>query len=319
LTGPGLIGSRRRQNSALPSAVRKSGLTANRTARLTSRSLCDRDFQQMLSSVARLQRLLTFRRYRHLAPILRSHGDASKAAGLLVASSAGRLPEFPMELPNKGRLASFGNADPLTGIRPTTEGTEASAAVLQARFGDQRRQPYQSHWLPSDQPDRTSTPFANTLMRRPSNDLLKRFAVRGPIDTKAFGIQAVYSHRAFAPSLPPILAVPLTRVSPPQENDRPIVGSPDFKGHEREQKHLYSPRSGTVTGSYSDLLPQNAPRGRASDVEMQRRQSGRLVLDGSVLGQWVVTHLEQELSRPQAGITGVDPRAAHPRSRLSPF
>jgi hypothetical protein len=44
-----------------------------------------------------------------------------------------------------------------------------------------------------------------------------------------------------------------------------------------------------------------------------------LHLDGSALGRWAVDHLQRTLSRPATGMTGVDPRATIPRSRVSPF
>ena len=67
-----------------------------------------------------------------------------------------------------------------------------------------------------------------------------------------------------------------------------------------------------------DTGPRSSVRNLStSDGRSQR--AGAVVLDGSTLGRWVITHLEQVLSRPQSGMTGVDPRAARPRSRLSPF
>jgi hypothetical protein len=37
------------------------------------------------------------------------------------------------------------------------------------------------------------------------------------------------------------------------------------------------------------------------------------------LGRWAIDHLERTLSKPASGMTGVDPRAMIPRSRVSPF
>ena len=42
-------------------------------------------------------------------------------------------------------------------------------------------------------------------------------------------------------------------------------------------------------------------------------------IDGSALGRWTVQHLERALSKPVTGMTGIDPRAAVPRSRVAPF
>ncbi len=44
-----------------------------------------------------------------------------------------------------------------------------------------------------------------------------------------------------------------------------------------------------------------------------------LHIDGHALGRWTVQHLEKVLGRPSAGMTGVDPRASTPRTRVSPF
>jgi hypothetical protein len=44
-----------------------------------------------------------------------------------------------------------------------------------------------------------------------------------------------------------------------------------------------------------------------------------LHIDGSALGRWTVQHLERALGKPATGMTGVDPRATIPRSRVAPF
>ena len=48
-------------------------------------------------------------------------------------------------------------------------------------------------------------------------------------------------------------------------------------------------------------------------------QTGTLHIDGAALGRWTVQHLERTLGRPSTGMTGVDPRATLPRSRVAPF
>jgi hypothetical protein len=48
-------------------------------------------------------------------------------------------------------------------------------------------------------------------------------------------------------------------------------------------------------------------------------RSFTLHLDGASLGRWTVDHLQRTLSKPASGMTGVDPRAVVPRSRVSPF
>jgi hypothetical protein len=44
-----------------------------------------------------------------------------------------------------------------------------------------------------------------------------------------------------------------------------------------------------------------------------------LHIDGSALGRWTEQHLERALAKPSTGMTGVDPRATVPRSRVAPF
>ena len=48
-------------------------------------------------------------------------------------------------------------------------------------------------------------------------------------------------------------------------------------------------------------------------------QTGMLHIDGTALGRWTVQHLVRTLGRPSTGMTGVDPRATLPRSRVAPF
>jgi hypothetical protein len=50
-----------------------------------------------------------------------------------------------------------------------------------------------------------------------------------------------------------------------------------------------------------------------------RSPAATLHIDGSVLGRWAVQHLERALGRPATGMSGVDPRATTPRSRIAPF
>ncbi len=42
-------------------------------------------------------------------------------------------------------------------------------------------------------------------------------------------------------------------------------------------------------------------------------------IDGAALGRWAVRHLEKTLSKPAVGMTGIDPRATLPRTRVAPF
>jgi hypothetical protein len=44
-----------------------------------------------------------------------------------------------------------------------------------------------------------------------------------------------------------------------------------------------------------------------------------LHIDGSALGRWAIQYLERALGKPTTGMTGIDPRASIPRSRVAPF
>ena len=75
-------------------------------------------------------------------------------------------------------------------------------------------------------------------------------------------------------------------------------------------------RGGDARGpSFSEEASPNekSPSGNASPL------ASTIHIDGAVLGRWAVQHLERTLSRPASGMTGVDPRASIPRSRVSPF
>lgn len=53
--------------------------------------------------------------------------------------------------------------------------------------------------------------------------------------------------------------------------------------------------------------------------ERSKRAVSTLHIDGSALGRWAVQYLERSLGKPTMGMTGVDPRASVPRSRVAPF
>jgi hypothetical protein len=70
-----------------------------------------------------------------------------------------------------------------------------------------------------------------------------------------------------------------------------------------------------------DQSPSSGRNGTADGG--QPRRGGPAVatlhIDGSALGRWAVQHLERALGKPATGMTGVDPRATIPRSRVAPF
>ena len=63
---------------------------------------------------------------------------------------------------------------------------------------------------------------------------------------------------------------------------------------------------------------QHSPAGARNGIP-QGPRTGTLHIDGATLGRWTIQHLERTLGKPSAGMTGVDPRATIPRSRVAPF
>jgi hypothetical protein len=72
--------------------------------------------------------------------------------------------------------------------------------------------------------------------------------------------------------------------------------------------------------SRHDALSSGQSR-TTEDAQLQgsRPAVSTLHIDGSALGRWAVQHLERALGKPATGMTGVDPRATIPRSRVAPF
>ena len=56
-----------------------------------------------------------------------------------------------------------------------------------------------------------------------------------------------------------------------------------------------------------------------SSMHSERQSASILHIDGSALGRWAIQHFERALGKPTAGMTGIDPRATVPRSRVAPF
>jgi hypothetical protein len=72
----------------------------------------------------------------------------------------------------------------------------------------------------------------------------------------------------------------------------------------------------------SPIGRQVEQKGDSGYQPQQRKASSSATtihIDGSVLGRWAIQHLERTLGKPATGMTGVDPRANPPRSRVSPF
>lgn len=83
---------------------------------------------------------------------------------------------------------------------------------------------------------------------------------------------------------------------------------------------LATPPDGPPTGRYAPIAPPPAPEASQSIYSRQdvppsdhgeegaRPQEGRLILDGALLGRWVIDHLTREADRPASGGTAFDPR-----------
>jgi hypothetical protein len=65
--------------------------------------------------------------------------------------------------------------------------------------------------------------------------------------------------------------------------------------------------------------PNGDKLGLESQSSSRPGSGSTLHLDGAALGRWTIDHLGHVLGKPSTGMTGVDPRASIPRSRISPF
>lgn len=106
------------------------------------------------------------------------------------------------------------------------------------------------------------------------------------------------------PWRPPVAGPPTDRL--PQNK---AVGASD---RQAEPDHSLNGEDGFAFGRSNKSVSEDGGVSSAS-------RGFTLHLDGSALGRWTVDHLQRTLSKPAAGMTGVDPRAVVPRSRVSPF
>lgn len=91
-----------------------------------------------------------------------------------------------------------------------------------------------------------------------------------------------------------------------------------FAGQAGSGSAAWDPVSGAMPISPPDGIPDLASS-RDDTPARAKAKPLRLHIDGHALGQWAIEHLTQTLGGPPSGITGIDPRAAPPRSRVSPF
>lgn len=134
------------------------------------------------------------------------------------------------------------------------------------------------------------------------------------------------------------IALPRRETSPPSTSLGPTKAVSDLRQVESRQMETRLPRS---EASWTDIsfapspiyneheaLPfkiESLPPAASDTMNKEGgTQSNKapvvtLHLDGASLGRWAVDHLGRVLSRPAAGMTGVDPRIGIPKSRVSPF
>jgi hypothetical protein len=90
-------------------------------------------------------------------------------------------------------------------------------------------------------------------------------------------------------------------------------GRPRFLPGEQPTWNRGSADQDQSPSSSRDGTPEGGPPQRGKPAV------STLHIDGSALGRWAVQHLERALGKPATGMTGVDPRATIPRSRVAPF
>jgi hypothetical protein len=103
----------------------------------------------------------------------------------------------------------------------------------------------------------------------------------------------------------------LTRADP---RTRAVFGS--------DPHHALSQQSSSaqdITSQYQTSSGDSVGPTRRDQPQQSGPAISTLHIDGSALGRWTVQHLERALGKPSTGMTGVDPRATLPRSRIAPF
>ena len=89
---------------------------------------------------------------------------------------------------------------------------------------------------------------------------------------------------------------------------RGLAASNEYPPIDNASENRYDSPSSDQGGTREGAQPQH-----------NRPAVSTLHIDGSALGRWAVQHLERALGKPATGMTGVDPRATIPRSRVAPF
>ena len=220
-------------------------------------------------------------------------------------------------------IAAIGNREAVPTVRL---GTKATTQRLLRVPPEQRLPPHLA----------TRLVLRETLARpigvRPGADLQKPIARKGPLPVLDSGY--VPSGSARSSALAPLATRSLQGLPNLQRAQarRPDLHQTNDLSHPND---LFQPKD---LSRREGLVPYDSradPKQRAS-ADQETRLTGRdadatsdpprsksaistIHIDGSALGRWTVQHLERALSKPATGITGVDPRAAVPRTRIAPF
>ncbi len=170
---------------------------------------------------------------------------------------------------------------------------------------------------------RATTPQAYQSQTEPERVTERRFPTPEGVrasDTKPDDMRFVLDRSV---SLAPINAA--SWAQGPSPDPYPTMRSPP--GWAEKALSSLSPR-----GPGEQTSAENGARTFGSSVSLTHEESRRgdrlqgggtgvstLHLDGAALGRWAIQHLERALGKPATGMTGVDPRASTPRSRVAPF
>jgi hypothetical protein len=220
----------------------------------------------------------------------------------------------PLSLPMLKRAASLVNIPGLTTAgrfvsataSPSTGGLSPWQAVSNSNFIAKPRQAFENH---------TEHKIA---VRQEFLTLKKKNQLIGGFDNIGFGSRK---------------SIPLAPIhaSSPGQGFRELEPYPDTqpttKGNAENTfvpPHQLPSEDPTGDQGPADQYPSSSPARDATTTagdQSKRIKStvSTLHIDGSALGRWTVQHLERALGKPATGMTGVDPRATIPRSRVAPF
>jgi hypothetical protein len=133
----------------------------------------------------------------------------------------------------------------------------------------------------------------------------------------------IFKSKDLAPLAPIGTSSPEQRFQASEVSPDPLATTTDSGEISRRDPSL--PRSEQPIFSQSSTAQYQPPpadqdgTAESNQPKRSRPTISTLHIDGSALGRWTVQHLERTLGKPAMGMTGVDPRASIPRSRVAPF